>query len=117
VRWKITLAARTLFENAKAIHLWTAVSGNRDFRQAKWLSRTLKIQPGSSHAAAEVKAPQVGYLAYLNGSGTYLTDRTSLQAFNRGASDARQYTMTVFSGSDDKGAYIAAGSGAYTNQF
>jgi hypothetical protein len=27
--------------------------------------RTLKIQPGSSHAAADVKAPQVGYLAYL----------------------------------------------------
>lgn len=52
-------------ENAKAIRLWTAVSGNRDFRQAKWLSRTLKIQPGSSYAAADVKAPPVGYLAYL----------------------------------------------------
>jgi hypothetical protein len=25
--------------------------------------------------------------------------------------------MTVFSGSDDKGAYIAAGSGTYTDQF
>lgn len=52
-------------ENAKAIRLWTAVSGNRDFRQAKWRSRTLKIQPGRSHAAADVKAPPVGYLAYL----------------------------------------------------
>jgi PhoPQ-activated pathogenicity-related protein len=52
-------------ENAKAIRLWTAVSRNRDFRQAKWLSRTLKIQPGSSYAAADVKAPPVGYLAYL----------------------------------------------------
>ena len=25
--------------------------------------------------------------------------------------------MTVFSGSDDKGAFIAAGSGTYTDQF
>lgn len=72
IEWKLEdkgdgMASATVrvIEKAKAIRLWTAVSGNRDFRKAQWSSRLLKIQPGSSRAVAGVEAPQSGYRAYL----------------------------------------------------
>ncbi len=50
---------------AKAIRLWTAHSTDRDFRNDKWTSRDLEIQPGSSRATARLDAPAKGYEAGL----------------------------------------------------
>ncbi len=50
---------------AKAIHLWTAVSPTRDFRKAEWKSQTLVVKPGSSHASAEIETPASGYRAFM----------------------------------------------------
>ena len=50
---------------ARSVRLWTADSGDRDFRNSKWSNRELEIKPGSAHASAEVTMPQKGYRAYL----------------------------------------------------
>ena len=50
---------------AKNIRLWTADSGIRDMRKAKWTSRELEIKPGSSQASVEIAKPEKGYRAYL----------------------------------------------------
>jgi PhoPQ-activated pathogenicity-related protein len=49
----------------KAIHLWTAVSATRDFRQAEWSYQTLEIMPGSSQASTQVYKPTTGYRAFM----------------------------------------------------
>lgn len=50
---------------ASSFRLWTADSGDRDFRNNRWSSRELVIKPGSAQASAEVTMPQEGYRAYL----------------------------------------------------
>jgi len=50
---------------AQAIRLWSAYSGDRDFRNDVWAERPLDITPGSSHAAAEIAVPEAGYRAFL----------------------------------------------------
>jgi len=50
---------------AKAIHLWTADAGNRDFRGSQWESRDLPIKPGSSVADADIEKPATGYRAFM----------------------------------------------------
>jgi len=45
--------------------LWTARSGTRDFRKAKWQSRPLELDPTRTVASAEVPAPADGYTAFL----------------------------------------------------
>ena len=50
---------------AKAALLWTADSTDRDFRNDRWSSKPLTIEPGSSRARAEVEKPESGYRAYL----------------------------------------------------
>ncbi len=52
-------------QTAKRIRLWTAESTDRDFRDDKWSSQDLTIQPGSAHATAEVPSPAKGYRAYM----------------------------------------------------
>ena len=44
--------------------LWTADSTDRDFRDDKWTSRELAVEPGNQ-ATAEVVRPSTGYRAYL----------------------------------------------------
>lgn len=51
--------------SAKRIRLWTANSKDRDFRDDKWSSRDLEIQPGSAHATAEVPRPATGFTAFM----------------------------------------------------
>jgi PhoPQ-activated pathogenicity-related protein len=50
---------------ARAIRLWSAYSGDRDFRNDVWTERTLDIIPGSSRAAADIAVPEAGYRAFL----------------------------------------------------
>jgi PhoPQ-activated pathogenicity-related protein len=50
---------------ATAIHLWTADSVTRDFRQAKWNKQALEIKPGSSQASAAIDKPAKGYRAFM----------------------------------------------------
>jgi PhoPQ-activated pathogenicity-related protein len=50
---------------ASHICLWTADSKDRDFRDDKWNSRELEVQPGSSRASADVDKPERGYRAFL----------------------------------------------------
>lgn len=50
---------------ARAVRLWNAYSGDRDFRNDVWTERTLDITPGSSHAAADIAVPEAGYRAFL----------------------------------------------------
>ena len=45
---------------ANKVRLWTAHSADRDFRDEKWTSRELEIQPGSSQASADVPKPAAG---------------------------------------------------------
>jgi PhoPQ-activated pathogenicity-related protein len=52
-------------QTAQAIRLWSAHSADRDFRDEKWSSRELEIQPGSSQAAADVATPDQGYTAFM----------------------------------------------------
>ena len=47
------------------VRLWTAHSADRDFRDEKWTSRELEIQPGSSQASADVPKPATGFTAFL----------------------------------------------------
>ncbi len=47
------------------VRLWTAHSADRDFRDEKWTSRELEIQPGSSQASADVPKPAAGFTAFL----------------------------------------------------
>jgi PhoPQ-activated pathogenicity-related protein len=47
------------------IRLWTAHSIDRDFRDDKWTSRELEIQPGSNQASADVPKPVAGFTAFL----------------------------------------------------
>jgi hypothetical protein len=50
---------------ADKVRLWTAHSADRDFRDEKWTSRELEIQPGSSQASADVPKPAAGFTAFL----------------------------------------------------
>jgi PhoPQ-activated pathogenicity-related protein len=50
---------------AKKVRLWTADSEVRDMRRAKWTSRDLEIQSGSSQAHAQIPRRDAGYRAYL----------------------------------------------------
>lgn len=52
---------------AKRIRLWTASSKDRDFRDDKWTSRDLELQPGNSAtgATAEVPKPATGFTAFM----------------------------------------------------
>jgi PhoPQ-activated pathogenicity-related protein len=50
---------------AKAALLWTADSTDRDFRNDRWSSSPLTIEPGSSRARTEIQKPSSGYRAYL----------------------------------------------------
>lgn len=50
---------------AKRIRLWTANSKDRDFRDDKWTSRDLEIQPGGGTATAEVAKPAEGFTAFM----------------------------------------------------
>ena len=50
---------------ASKVRLWTAHSADRDFRDEKWTSRELEIQPGSSQAGADVPNPAAGFTAFL----------------------------------------------------
>jgi PhoPQ-activated pathogenicity-related protein len=52
-------------ERADAVHLWTATSTDRDFRDDSWSSTDLAIHAGSSQAATEVPTPEAGYRAYM----------------------------------------------------
>jgi len=47
------------------IRLWTAHSTDRDFRNEKWTSRELEIQPGSNQASVDVPKPAAGFTAFL----------------------------------------------------
>lgn len=49
----------------KTFRLWTADSGDRDFRNDRWTSRELPIQPGSAKTSTRVPTPEVGYRAYF----------------------------------------------------
>lgn len=51
--------------SAKAIHLWTADSTDRDFRNDKWSSRNLEVKPGSAIADADIEKPASGYRAFM----------------------------------------------------
>ena len=50
---------------ANKVRLWTTHSADRDFRDEKWTSRELEIQPGSSQASADVPKPAAGFTAFL----------------------------------------------------
>jgi PhoPQ-activated pathogenicity-related protein len=50
---------------AKAVHVWTANSPTRDFRDSQWSKQTVAIQPGSSWASAAVEKPTSGYRAFM----------------------------------------------------
>lgn len=50
---------------AKAIHLWTADSTDRDFRNDKWTSKSLEVKPGSAIADADIEKPATGYRAFM----------------------------------------------------
>ncbi len=49
----------------KEVHLWTADSSDRDFRDDKWSSEEIKIKGGGRTASASVETPSAGYRAYL----------------------------------------------------
>jgi PhoPQ-activated pathogenicity-related protein len=49
----------------KAVHLWTADSADRDFRDDKWNSRDIAAKGNGRTASASVEAPASGYRAYL----------------------------------------------------
>jgi PhoPQ-activated pathogenicity-related protein len=51
--------------NAKAIHLWTADSTDRDFRNDRWTSKDLEVKPGSAIADADIEKPASGYRAFM----------------------------------------------------
>jgi PhoPQ-activated pathogenicity-related protein len=47
------------------IRLWTAHSTDRDFRDEKWTSHELDLQPGSNQASVDVPMPEAGFTAFL----------------------------------------------------
>jgi PhoPQ-activated pathogenicity-related protein len=47
------------------IRLWTAHSVDRDFRDEKWTSRELELQPGCNQASVDVPKPAAGFTAFL----------------------------------------------------
>ncbi len=55
----------TVNQFVRRFRLWTADSLDRDFRNAKWSSQELDINPGSSQTTATVPMPREGYRAYL----------------------------------------------------
>jgi PhoPQ-activated pathogenicity-related protein len=65
--WEIQEGKLSLKVNqpAKAALLWTAESSDRDFRNDRWSSSALTIEPGSSRARTEIQKPSSGYRAYL----------------------------------------------------
>jgi PhoPQ-activated pathogenicity-related protein len=50
---------------ASKIRLWTAHSVDRDFRDAKWTTRKLKIHRGGNRASANVSRSAEGFTAFL----------------------------------------------------
>jgi PhoPQ-activated pathogenicity-related protein len=50
---------------ADAISLWSARSGDRDFRDDHWTAESLSTTRGSSHANALIPIPKSGYRAYM----------------------------------------------------
>ena len=51
---------------ASKVRLWTAHSADRDFRDEKWTSRELEIQPGSRPEPARTcPEPAAGFTAFL----------------------------------------------------
>lgn len=50
---------------AKAIHLWTADSTDRDFRNDRWSNKNLEVKPGSSIADSNIEKPASGYRAFM----------------------------------------------------
>jgi len=50
---------------AKEVHLWTADSADRDFRDDNWTSQQIKAKGGNRTASASVSTPENGYRAYL----------------------------------------------------
>jgi len=51
--------------SAKVIHLWTADSTDRDFRNDHWTSKDLEVKPGSAIADADIEKPASGYRAFM----------------------------------------------------
>ena len=47
------------------VRLWTSHSADRDFRDEKWTSRELEIQPNSSQATVDVPKPAAGFTAFF----------------------------------------------------
>jgi PhoPQ-activated pathogenicity-related protein len=54
----------TVDQPVRKFTLWTADSTDRDFRDDKWTSRELAVEPGNQ-ATTEVARPGAGYRAYL----------------------------------------------------
>ncbi len=50
---------------AKAAHLWTSLSDNRDFRPAGWQRRELALPATADAVTAELTAPDSGYKAFM----------------------------------------------------
>jgi PhoPQ-activated pathogenicity-related protein len=49
----------------KTARLWTARSGDRDFRDDKWSSRELILSPDGTSAKESVEIPATGFLAFM----------------------------------------------------
>ena len=52
-------------QHARNIRIWNAYSDDRDFRDNKWITQTLNIAEGSSHATTSISTPKSGYQASL----------------------------------------------------
>jgi PhoPQ-activated pathogenicity-related protein len=55
----------SITQPVKAVHLWTADSADRDFRDDKWTSRDVAAKGNGRTASVSVEAPASGYRAYL----------------------------------------------------
>jgi PhoPQ-activated pathogenicity-related protein len=55
----------SLDQKPQGARLWTAVSADRDFRDDKWSSRELTVNPATHEAEATLETPAQGYRAYL----------------------------------------------------
>jgi PhoPQ-activated pathogenicity-related protein len=55
----------SITQPVKAVHLWTADSADRDFRDDKWSSRDVAAKGNGRTASVSVEAPASGYRAYL----------------------------------------------------
>ncbi|MGD0537330.1 MAG: PhoPQ-activated protein PqaA family protein [Verrucomicrobiota bacterium] len=65
--WEASAGVKILVKADQPVRkftLWTADSTDRDFRDDKWTSRELAVEPGNQ-ATTEVARPGTGYRAYL----------------------------------------------------